>query len=292
MVYFPNYSVYARKFFPEDITNPGRFTHILYAFAKIAADGTVALSDPWADLELPVDNANPAEDQPLGCIERLQLLKKESPGLQILLSVGGWGYRENFKLPSGNVVGRERFARSAVDLVSAHKLDGLDIDWEYPESEEQGENFHDLLKAIRVQLDNVTSASNRLLLTAAVSSSQLHYQHLPIERIEDEKLLDYWLLMGYDYAGSFSATAAHASNVYPGNGDKVTPFNTEQGVDAYHQRTVPLNKIILGMPLYGHDFQNTEGLGHSYRGNSLGSWPVQGENASGIWDYKVEARSE
>lgn len=76
-----------------------------------------------------------------------------------------------------------------------------------------------------------------------------------LEIKEMDGLLDYWLLIGYDYSGSFNKTAAHSANVYSSTRDPLaTPFNTHEAVEAYTKAGVSPSKIILGMPLYGHNF--------------------------------------
>lgn len=168
MINYPNWNIYARKFPPEAITNPLRFSHILYAFANVASNGTVYLSDTNADLN------QPGQDPSIkGCIERLRRLKKISPALKILLSIGGWTYSSNFATPLSTEVGQKAFANSAIKVATDYGLDGLDIDWEYPADETEGENLLALLREIK--------ALNRsLILTAAVSADPGKIKLLPV----------------------------------------------------------------------------------------------------------------
>lgn len=139
--------------------------------------------------------------------------------------------------------------------------------------------------AIRTRFDAKTKEKERLLLVAAVSPNQDHYQYLSIADMDP--LLDYWVMMGYDYSGSFSRTSAHASNIYASNSSNITPFSTHDGIVAY-KKYVNASKMVLGMPLHAHDFLNTDGLGYGYSGNSRGSWPDPSDQVdSGVWDYKV-----
>lgn len=94
--------------------------------------------------------------------------------------------------------------------------------------------------------------------------------------------LDFYNLMAYDFSGSFSKQTGHSSNLAPSKKNpKATDFSTTAAIDYYTQNGAPAEKIVLGMPLYGHGFAETDGLGSSFNGGGEGSWE------KGIWDYKV-----
>ena len=119
----------------------GKLTHVNFAFARIDAEGRVVFQDPRFE----------------AAIASLVQLRQRHPHLKVLVSVGGWE-AEGFSDAALTSASREKFAHSAIDFLRRHRLDGIDLDWEYPGQgvagikyrAEDKENFTWLLREVRM----------------------------------------------------------------------------------------------------------------------------------------------
>lgn len=220
-----------------------KLTHINYAFVDIK-NGKAFLSNEKTD------STN---------FRKLNLLKKDNPDLKILISIGGWAWSENFSDAVLTDSARQVFAKSSVAIIKQYKLDGVDIDWEYPGMPgeegnvfrpEDKQNFTEMFHAIRNELDLLEKESGqKKLLTTAVAGFA---EWLPfVEMDKAAQYLDYVNLMTYDlFVGD---TAVNHAGLYKSkfyNSDR----NADHCVNAFIAAGVPVEKLVLGIPFYGRSF--------------------------------------
>ncbi|QDS73509.1 hypothetical protein FKW77_009381 [Venturia effusa] len=302
VAYYVNWAIYARNHPPSEIPVE-KLNYLLYAFANVDnTTGAVYLSDTFADVEkiFPGDIAQNGTNM-YGCLKQINLLKRKNRNLKVLLSIGGWTFSPNFVPPMTTEAGRKNFAKTSVQLLKDHGFDGLDVDWEYPGTKQQGEDWVSLMEETRAELDayeevleqKLANASCRasqkqkrphFYLTIAAPAGPSKYSLLNLEGMEP--YMDFVNLMAYDYSGSWDNHTGHNSNLYPSKKNQVsTPFNTAEAVDFYLDNGIPSEKLVLGMPLYGRGFLGTQKTpGKAYKNMSVGSWEA------GVWDYKALPR--
>ena len=230
-----------------------KLTHINYAFAVPDSNGEFAPITPK-------DSTN---------LAALTSLRKVNSELKILISVGGWGGCKYFSDAALTNASRQKFAASAVEFLKKHKLDGVDIDWEYPAQvgagnifrPEDKENFTLFLKAIRDQLDKQGKLDNRTganhyLLTAATGGDTAFVSHTNLG--DAQRYLDYVNIMTYDlYHGNDKVTGHHSPLDQSKKGDQ-SRNSSMSAVDGHIKAGVPANKIVLGIPFYGRGWADVQ----------------------------------
>lgn len=246
--YYAGWSSYL-GYAPGDVPAE-QLTQINYAFAAIDGDtGKLVLDNPTQDKKN---------------FQGLLALKKQNPQLRIVLSVGGWDYSTYFSDVASTAKGRETFAQSCVDLLTAHSLDGIDLDWEYPVSGGQPgvihrpadrENFTLLLRAIRDALDKQERRDGKdYVLTIAGAAGTGYLANIQPRAVAE--IVDHVFLMAYDLHGPWDRYADLNAPLYtPTESSPQYRSSVDAAVDAWLKAGVPAEKLVLGMPLYGYIYQ-------------------------------------
>ena len=225
-----------------------KITHINYAFANIK-DGKV-IEGKDTDTEI---------------IKKLNNLKQVNKNLKILISVGGWSWSKNFSDAVLTEESREKFANSAIAFMQRHKIDGIDLDWEYPglpgdgnvHRPEDKENFTAILKLLREKLDALTTNQNKYLLTIASGASQNYLNHTNMR--EAHIYLDFINIMTYDFHGGGERKTGHHANLNrSGYDDNAIVRNATSAVQEHVDAGIPIDKIVLGVPFYGRWWKGTD----------------------------------
>jgi chitinase len=220
-----------------------KLTHINYAFVDVK-DGKAFLTNEKTD------STN---------FRKLNLLKKDNPDLKILISIGGWAWSENFSDAVLTDSARKTFAVSSVDIIRKYKLDGVDIDWEYPGipgeegnvyRPEDKQNYTLMFEAIRKELDAFEKESGEKKLLTTATAGFVSFLNTT-EMGKAAKYLDFVNLMTYDlFQGD---TVVHHASLYQSDKYKAA-HSVDKAVRAFHAAGVPMNKLVVGLPFYSRIF--------------------------------------
>jgi|GEM_PF-1999518 len=202
-----------------------KLTHVNYAFVLPNANGTLQALDNPSKLQSLVTSAHNA-------------------GVKVSISVGGWndGNDSAFVSLAANSSSRTTFVNTISNFCNQYNLDGVDIDWEYPDTSSESSSYTSLMS----QLSTAMHARGRTLTAAVIASGSTgdFISSTVFSKVD-------WLnIMDYDNNEYQHSTYASA----------VTSFDywvTTRGL--------PASKAVLGVPFYSrpsyYGFSQLIGMG-------------------------------
>ncbi|ESK93128.1 glycoside hydrolase family 18 protein [Moniliophthora roreri MCA 2997] len=231
-------------FKPENVSW-SKYTHLTYAFG---------IPTNTANFDISLNGSNPESLDPF-------VSAAHEHGVEVSLSIGGWTGSRFFSYAVGSEQNRTAFVKTLVDFAVAHKLDGLDMDWEYPFRQGLGCNAlnpndtSNLLLFLQEFRRDPVGAN--LTLSAAGSLAVWNdFTGNPSTNVSGfADVFDHFVIMNYDVWGSWSETVGPNA---PLNDTCAAPAQQQgsaiSSVNKWTQAGMPLEKIVLGVGAYAHSF--------------------------------------
>ena len=321
VAYFPEWGVPNKHYYVRNIRTSGsadKITVLIFAFIEPRPDSSgniiPGFMHPYYDYVQPYSAANSLDGlpddstQPLrGEFNQLKKLKAMYPGLKILISIGGWTGSVYYSDLARTKESRERFADDCINEfilgnlpadsgaggkgTAAGIFDGFDLDWEFPVSggidgihhdKNDKENFTKLISLFRKKLDEINPD---YILTVAVPADKPNIDNYDLTG--DQKYLNWYNLMTYDFHGGWDKVAAHQTNLFSSKED-TTDNGAERSFDKsvkYLLDTLKISpsKIIPGAAFYGRGWKDVDSVNYGlYQPGD----PAAGKYETGIDDYR------
>uniref|UniRef100_UPI00404B1230 glycosyl hydrolase family 18 protein n=1 Tax=Candidatus Limnocylindrus sp. TaxID=2802978 RepID=UPI00404B1230 len=181
-------------------------THINYSFLIPRANGTT---------------------RPFGAPNHLRkvVAQAQKHDVKVLIAVGGWGWDKEFETLAADPAIRAKLAKRVAEFCANYQLDGIDIDWEYPNAGASAAHFAALAIALRSALPAGA------LVTAAVLADATDAVGISTDAVGH---LDFINLMAYDGPRTNHSSYAMA----------------ERSIATWLARGIHPDKLVLGVPFY------------------------------------------
>jgi chitinase len=235
--YFDSWAYYRAengKFSVENIDST-LCTHVVYAFFGISDDHKIEVLDPHLQNEL--------HD-----IEKFVAHNEHKA--KSLIAIGGANFKSSkFSRMASDEAERTRFVESVMSFLRFYKLDGVMIDWEFPDKEDV-ENYVKLLDKFD---EHMAHTNFELGVSVSPLKSQIDVGYDVHHFVN---FVDFINVLSYDYSGPWANKTDHSSPLHSSNNNNNILNSQAASLEYWHKdKGVPKEKLILSLPLFGRTWK-------------------------------------
>lgn len=189
-----------------------QLTHLIYAFAVPTTNGTI----------------RPLNDD--GFMTAL-VSKAHAHGVKVSVAIGGWSYNDTpleatFAQATNTNAKCKMLADAMLALVDQYQLDGIDVDWEYPQSNTRSQ-YETLIQYLRTGLDE--RGTEKYLTSAVAGTPSDGYSQAALHN------LDWVNIMAYD----------------GDDGANHSPYSyAVDSTNAWKAQGLSKQQLVVGVPFY------------------------------------------
>jgi len=251
--YYPAWNRYT---FSADKIEFEHLTHITHAFIWPKSDGKL---DKYSTIPYP-DLVN----------------KTHQAGKKILISVGGWGNCTYFSGVLADSTKRQKFIDNLVSFCNDNGYDGVDLDWEYPGSSDK----NNLTQFVIALNQAIKADDSTRIVTMAVPAGAWSGQYYDFSGMA--AYVEWFGCMTYDFHGTWTNHAGHNAPLYAPSNEY--DGSAHESIQYLKSRSLPGNKILMGIPFYGRRFTATGLYQNSTGGEGLNYSEIVSKIGNG-WTY-------
>nr|AQR60113.1 chitinase 11 [Bactrocera dorsalis] len=187
--------------------------------------------------------------------EDVLVLRTINPALKLLLWIGGGANSDGFPAMVKNHTTRKMFLHSVKLTLAMYKLDGIDLDWEFPSAyNKERQHFSQLIYEIRQEYRR--EHRDYLLTVAAAAPEGIAVFAYDVQMLN--QYVDYVSLMTYDYHSYSHGTPFTGLNAplyaRPNERSILGTLNINYSVNWWLTNGLDRKKLVVGLPTYGHSF--------------------------------------
>ena len=260
------YASWNSNLLPYSKIEYSNLTHIIVAFGTPNSDGSITYDGgiPFTHL---VETAH-------------------SNGVKVLISIGRANSDSNFTAATLDLSLRAKMIFNIANFLQTNNYDGVDIDWETPTNTSKMMKLDSLVQEMRTYFNKIDSS---WLITVAIPGGSYSGQYFDIRTLVN--YVDWFNVMCYNYVGSWTTYTGFNAPLYIVSIDPNHAGSDSSSVEYWLSRgsrqiTIPINKLVLGVPFYGNLF-NANGL-YKKLTNTIVSYPYYADAMSYInlgWTY-------
>uniref|UniRef100_A0A8R1HFL0 Chitinase n=1 Tax=Caenorhabditis japonica TaxID=281687 RepID=A0A8R1HFL0_CAEJA len=237
-----------------------KLTHVIFAFVAMHPDGKVQFG--------PVSEDDAGPEAGVKAKRRFLDMRTKArnvnSGVYILFAIGGWDNSQYFASVAADPEKRKTFINSIVDFIVQYGIDGVDLDWEYPDMKGGDRNNHvALIRELRERFDRLQiekQRKTRYLITLASAAGDWNIRE-GYDLAAILKHADFINVMTYDYYGAWrskwGAFTGPPAPLYFGSLKGFSgKLNADFSMKYYACKSKSPSQLNMGVPFYGRYWRN------------------------------------